>query len=156
MSERICAVFNVSSEYPDEAIDTTLSDLVSYVQTYNPAKLVFKEGIKPTKFNIRRLSPEEVSMLSSRAKTHSAEVASILAITCGLVTIESPDGSLYEPEMSSMKIGSKDISIHKDPNAVVAYLVDTYGYDIIIELSNAIRKVSTMPLHLSPFLPKSR
>lgn len=154
MSEKICAIFNVSSEYPDEAIDMEKSELMEYLKTYNPIKLTFHEGVKPTKFNVKRLSVEEYSIVSSRAKTHGQEVANILAVSLGLISIESPDGSIYTPEMSTSKQGTKELSCHKDPAEVTRYLAETYGLDIIAELAIGITKLAKMPLKLSPFLPK--
>lgn len=150
MSEKICAIFNVSSEYPDEAIDIEKSELMEYLKTYNPIKLTFHEGVKPTKFNIKRLSVEEYSIVSSRSKTHGQEVSNILAVSLGLISIESPDGSIYAPEMST----TKQLSCHKDPGEVTQYLAETYGLDIIAELAIGITKLAKMPLKLSPFLPK--
>jgi hypothetical protein len=151
---KFCAIYNVTSDYPDEAIDLQASDLVDYIQTYNPTKLVFKEGMKAVKFNIKRLSVEELSAVASRSKTNGPDVANILAISYGLMSIEAADGEMFTPELTTSKIQQKEISYHKDPAAVTTHLVETYGYDILVELSSAIMKVSKMPLALSPFLRK--
>jgi len=156
MSEKICAIFNVSSEYPDEAIDMEKSELIEYLKTYNPAKLTFVEGSRPVKFNVKRLSISELTAVSSREKTHGQEVSNILAISYGLVSIENADGSFYTPEMTSRKYENQEFKTHKDPTEVTEYLVENYGYDIISELAIAIKKLARMPLHLTPFLPKSR
>ena len=155
MTERICAVFNVTSRYPDEAIDLENSKLQDYMNSFNPAHLVFKDGVVPTKFNIRRLSPSALSAVKQAAMTKGAGVAMTYSVTLGLISITSPDGSVYAPETTTSKVENRDVVAHKDPVAVSDYLVDTYGYDILAELSNAVMRVSEMPLHLSPFLPKA-
>jgi hypothetical protein len=154
MSEKICTIFNVSSEFPDEAIDLKESKVEEYLKTYNPEKLVFKENQKPTKFNVKRLSVEESSIVTSKIKTHGQEMGNVLAITFGLISIESPDGRIYSPEMTVTKQGNQEIACHKNPSEVVNYLADEYGLDIITELAIAIIYLSKMPLKLSPFLRK--
>jgi hypothetical protein len=155
MSEKICTIYNVTSEFADEAIDLSRSNIAGYMTTFNPSNLVFKKDMKPYKFFVRRLTPEEVTLVSERSKTNGSFAAHVLTISLGLISIEKPDGTMFEPETHLIKIGSLDIKLHKNQHDVVEYLADTFGYDIFSELGSAIKKISILPINLTPFSKSS-
>lgn len=147
-------IYNVTSEYPDEAIDVAGSNIVEYMKSFNPIHIKVKEGMTPVKFNIKRLSPVELSTLQKISGAFSEEAANANAVGYGLISYTMAGGEPVAVEREEKKVENSSVSTAKSLNALVDQLSEEFGYDIITELGIAIRKVSRMPLILSPFLSK--
>lgn len=151
---KIATIYNISSEYPDEAIDLTESNLIEYMKTFNPMHLKFKDGMVPVKFKVKRLNSIELSAIQKVSVTFSQEVAHSNAIGYGLLSYEKTDGTTVVIEKEEKKQDNMTVSVAKNLYQAIECLSDEFGYDIVTELGLAIVKISRMPLNISPFLSK--
>ena len=151
---KIAEIYNVSSEYPDPAIDLSESNTIEYLKTFNPMHSKFKEGMTPVKFKVRRLNNIELAAIQKVASTFSQEAAHSNAIGYGLISYEKADGTIVGIEKEEKKQENMTVSVAKNLYQIIETLTDEYGFDIVTELGLAIVKISRMPLSLSPFLSK--